>query len=334
MPFSLYVDRDRWQEHLRAFLSKCPGVVPVIKGNGYGFGRELLAKQAAELQVPCVAVGTYDEIDSVRRAYDGDLLVLSPWRPFLDAPLADEQVIHTVSRASDLDQLAGSGARIVVEVMTSMRRHGIQRDEVTEAAARLSGLRFEGWALHLPFGPGAVPEAVELADRLRTAREAPVWASHIPPERLAELGPDARLRSGTALWLGDPGSRQVRGTVLDVHQVHRGDRFGYYQSRAPGDGYLVVITGGTMHGVALEPPRPAGSFRQRAQSVARGGLEAVGRTLSPFTIDGRKRWFAEPPHMQCSLIWLPESVSPPAVGDEVPARIRYPLATFDRVVFE
>jgi hypothetical protein len=42
--------------------------------------------------------------------------------------------------------------------------------------------------------------------------------------------------------------------------------------------------------------------------------------------------FAEPPHMQCSLLVLPEGVAPPQVGDEVPVRMRLTTTTPDAVV--
>ena len=43
--------------HQRALLAEVPGLVPVAKGNGYGFGLETLAAQASELDVEVIAVG-------------------------------------------------------------------------------------------------------------------------------------------------------------------------------------------------------------------------------------------------------------------------------------
>ena len=51
--------------------------------------------------------------------FDGDLLVLTPWRPFgaaldvdpaVDGALA-KRVVHTVGRVADLDDLLGAAAR-------------------------------------------------------------------------------------------------------------------------------------------------------------------------------------------------------------------------------
>ena len=70
----------------------------------------------------------------------------------------------------------------------------------------------------------------------------------------------------------------------------------------------------------------------RAAALARGGLDAAGFVRSPFHIDGKSRLFAEPPHMQASMLFLPEGPRVPAVGDEVEVRVRFTTTTFDRIV--
>ena len=58
--------------------------MPVAKGNGYGFALGRLARKAQWLRRlrDTLAVGTYDELAEVARRFAGDLLVLTPWRPF------------------------------------------------------------------------------------------------------------------------------------------------------------------------------------------------------------------------------------------------------------
>jgi hypothetical protein len=92
-----------------------------------------------------------------------------------------------------------------------------------------------------------------------------------------------------------------------------------------------VVSGGTAHGVGLEAPTAAASVRQRAIAMAKGSLDAAGMALSPFTIEGKQRWFAEPPHMQASMLFLPSSVAPPAVGDTVGVDVRFTTTSFDKV---
>jgi hypothetical protein len=138
-------------------------------------------------------------------------------------------------------------------------------------------------------------------------------------------------RIGTALWYADAAAYEVRAHVLDVRPVGKGDHAGYRQRPLP-KGHLVVVSGGTSHGVAMESPSSAATARTRAIAVAEGVLEAAHRVRSPFTVSGTMPRFAEPPHMQCSLLTLPEGVAPPRVGDEVTVRMRLTTTTPDAVV--
>lgn len=109
MSLTLTVAGDRWRDHLRAIAESTPGLVPVAKGNGYGFTVGRLARKTAWLGADTLAVGTYDELPHVAPRFGGDLLVLTPWRPFgaaleVDPAIAD-RVIHTVSRVEDLTDL-------------------------------------------------------------------------------------------------------------------------------------------------------------------------------------------------------------------------------------
>lgn len=352
MPLTLHVDAARWREHVRGYVEQSATaagkvvVVPVTKGNGYGFGNSVLAAESQALDVPTLAVGTYGEVADVAMAFAGDVLVLSPWRPWNDDVLGDERVVHTVSRVDDLRELAAAAGesrpRVVVEVRTSIRRHGILPAELPEAVAALTGVRFEGFAVHLPLAGDHLSEARELAaaafDALPGDDGRHLWVSHLEPTAAAalaaELSADVRLRVATALWLGERSALRPRATVLDAHRVRRGETYGYRQRRARRDGTLLVIDGGTAHGIALEAPTPATTIRQRAVALAKGGLESTGRALSPFRLAGRQRWFAEPPHMQCSMIWLPGDVEPPAVGTEVDLDVRLTTTTFDRISWD
>ena len=343
MSLSLYVDGDRWRSHLRSVMATHPTLVPVIKGNGYGFGNGRLARKASWLGADTVAVGTYAEIDDVRTRFAGTILVLTPWRPFEQRVVYDDRVVHTVSRLGDLEQLLAreDRPRIVLERMTSMRRHGLSARELRQAAGLLSrAVTLEGVALHLPMAHGShLAEAERLMTDVVAAGlpTTTVYVSHLTERELASLAsayPEYSLRPrvGTSLWLGDRGALSVRAAVLDAHPVERGDVFGYRGRSAPKAGTVLVVSGGTAHGVGLEAPPAADSLRQRAVSLAKGGLDAAGFVRSPFTIGGKQRLFAEPPHMQASMLFLPSGAPVPEVGDEVDVRVRFTTTTFDRTV--
>jgi alanine racemase len=347
MSLTLTVDGDRWRAHLRAVADAHPGLTPVAKGNGYGFGLGRLARRAQWLGADTLAVGTYDELPEVASRFDGDLLVLTPWRPFgaaieLDPALA-KRVVHTIGRLSDLEDLLDRqpSARIVLERLTSMNRHGFSARDLrtaSEMAGRRTG--FAGVAFHLPLAHGRhLDEVHRLMNDVVAAGLGPttIWVSHLTDDELAQFRSsyadfEIRPRIGTALWLGDRGALHVTATVLDVHELARGDVFGYRGRTAPRAGHLLVVSGGTAHGIGLESPTGEGSLRARAATVARGGLDAAGFVRSPFTVAGKARLFAEPPHMQASLLLLPKGAQVPAVGDEVDVRVRYTATTFDRVI--
>jgi alanine racemase len=349
---TLRLEVETWRRHLTTVAEATPGIVPVAKGNGYGFGLPRLAEEARRLGSDTIAVGLPSEVAAVRDAFPGDIVIMMPWRAGDDLArrlLADHRVITTVSRIEDLTAITtlatGSGRRprVIMEVLTSMRRHGIPPDELPGVAKHLDTITFEGWTIHLPLlDRGRYAEAERLSRAALAAAPGPLWISHLPAAEADTLarqlgGADGepapmRLRVGTRLWLGDPGSLSTVATVLDVHRIRRGDRAGYRQRRIARDGWLVVMAGGTAHGIAMEAPTAAVSSRQRVVALAQGGLQATGRALSPYTIAGQKRWFLEPPHMQASLVLLPGSVPPPAIGDEIPVELRLTTALVDQIV--
>lgn len=358
MSLVLTVDGGRWREHLLATATSYPGIVPVTKGNGYGFTVARLARRVQWLHehaeqtgtpVDLMAVGTYRELSSALTRYDGDLLVLTPWRPVggaVQVPEAgDRRVVHTVSRVEDLRDLTDRDphARFVLEQLTSMRRHGMTRRELAEAGRvvaerRLPGL--EGMALHLPLNVAShlgevtrlVNDAVAAGIDTRT-----VFVSHLTRDELTALRasyPDFtfRPRVGTELWLGDRGALKVTSTVIDVHPLERGEAFGYRGRSMPTSGHLLVVSGGTAHGIGLEAPSGEQSIRARAATFARGGMDAAGFVRSPFSIDGKQRLFAEPPHMQASMLFVPSGARVPGVGEDIDVRVRFTATDFDDVV--
>ncbi|HMR48127.1 MAG TPA: alanine racemase [Arachnia sp.] len=337
MTLRLRIDAERWHAHQEEVLRQVPGLVPVAKGNGYGFGLDLLAQESCRLGVDVIAVGIAEEVAKVRAGgWDGDVVVLNPWRPgdqAATALLADDRITTTVSRADDLRRIAETtpGARVIVELLTSMRRHGLAPEEA--ASLDLGGVALEGWAIHLP-AAGSLSEAQRLAAAPQV--EAPFWLSHLSVDDYlrfaAESAVPTRMRVGTRLWLGDKQAYRTTATVLDVHRVAKGTSLGYHQAKAPRDGFIVVVSGGTAHGVALAAPVPQRSPRQRLVTVAEGVLSATGRAMSPFVLGGKKRPFAEPPHMHSSMLFVAGADPLVKIGDDVDVTVRMTTTTPDEIV--
>ncbi|GAB2610992.1 alanine racemase [Streptomyces capparidis] len=340
MALTLRVDTARWREHQESVLRELPGLVPVCKGNGYGFGLPRLAREAGRLGADLLAVGTAYEAAEVRGVFGGDLLVLTP--PHRDEgplPLPD-RVIRTVSGVAEARRLAG--ARVVVKLMSSMRRHGVPEHDLPALRDAVRELRCEGFSLHLPLdradGTGAADEVAAWIGRLRAAGLPPrtLFLSHLSAADLAALrerfpGTEFRLRVGTRLWLGGRGVSEYRADVLAVAPVAAGERFGERQRRARADGHLVVVSGGTAHGIGLWAPRTLGGVRPRLRHLRGAVRAAAGRHLSPYLHAGGRCAFAEPPHTHESVLFVPAPVPPPRPGETLRALVRYTTTRADRV---
>jgi hypothetical protein len=290
------------------------------------------------------------------------------WR--LGQQLHSGRVIRTIASKEALLALGeGHGSvRVVLEAQTSMHRFGFDEGEllrvladgrVREAFVRGQVL-VEGLALHLPLaepadeidprraslGTPKVREVVRWAGLWQSETEVwhghnspagRVWVSHLDDAELTavvDTVPDIVLRPriGTRLWLGERTSLHAAGTVLAVHPLPGGVHVGYRQRTGPKDGTLVVVSGGTSHGIGLTAPTPAANVRQRVVTAGTGALDAAGRALSPFRWAGKQRWFAEPPHQHTSMIWLPKGCVIPAVGDRIAADVRFTTSRFDAVL--
>lgn len=351
MAITLRVDAARWRAHLTATVHAYPGIIPVVKGNGYGFGLDLLVAECARLNgsdgVDTIAVGTYTEAPVALAGFPGDVLVMEPYRPVIHAGLPQlgaGQLVHTITHGPDLLDLAERVARprVVVEGLSSMNRHGVPREWLQSTLDGTKALndRVEVVAvsLHLPLGAGHLAEVQSWVKDFDGPLARRWQLSHLTAAEQTDLQsayPDRvfRCRVGTHLWLGDPEAVRVTAHVLDVRRVTTGDHAGYRRRRLRA-GWLLVVSGGTAQGVALEAPSGADTVRRRAVALAEGAMEAAGRVRSPFQVAGHSAWFVEPPHMQVSLVALPEGATPPEVGDEVAVRVRNTTLHADAVVLD
>ncbi|MGB4689126.1 MAG: alanine racemase [Candidatus Nanopelagicales bacterium] len=374
MSFTLHIHGEKWQTHLQSVVKAVTSAsgsspVPVIKGNGYGLGQELLAATAMDLGADTIAVGTVFEIESVVSITQGDIVVLQPFDPRDSGAAAkwweigekfySGRIIRTVSNLEALIELAtgAGGVRMILEARSSMLRFGFTEPELVGALANseirsalAAGRIFiEGLSVHLPIERSALDShAVEVMRwaglwEAETAvwegysPPAPlIWVSHCTDSELATIRQSVselivRMRVGTRLWLGDRSALSAYGTVLAVHPVAEGVKVGYRQRSAGKNATLVVVSGGTANGIGLSAPSPTSSLRQRVTSFGIGALDATGRAMSPFKISGKQRWFAEPPHQHVSMLWLNNESVLPQIGDHISAEIRFTTTRFDSI---
>jgi alanine racemase len=281
----LTVNRTRWWNHVTYVADTVNGLVPVVKGNGYGLGREGLAVAAVKLS-SIIAVGTVHELDGLPDQATPVVLT-----PTLTAPDSTGPVL-TVGNEAHIDALQGWGGRVIVKLASSMRRYGGGIELV--AAAQRAGLRTVGVSIHPPLAGD------DMAHRSDIVRHLPdidpsldVWVSHLAPTTYETLPASHRykLRLGTYLWHGDREALKLEVDVLEARPIAEGERAGYRLNEVPSDGTLVMVGGGTAHGITTL---------------------ADGR--SPFHFERRRLDLLEAPHMHTSMLFVPAGDPCPTVG--------------------
>jgi alanine racemase len=326
----LTVDAVAWRAHVEHLASAYSSLVPVVKGNGYGFGRARLARIAEEIvagrrgavEAPTIAVGTVHELAGL--PYRVRPLVLTPpVTPALSVlRSAPRNPVVSVGDAAHVAALSGWNGEVLVKLASSMRRFGVlprQLDEL-EGAVRAAGLTAIGYSLHLPLSADDAGRVAEIErwltvlDARRTTLDE-LWVSHLGADAYADLcsrWPKWRfpMRIGTALWHGDKSALHLGADVLDVHAVAGGTLAGYHGSRVIADGALVVVGAGSAHGVAV-----------------------LDDGRSPFHFERRRLALLELPHMHTSMVFVPAGETCPAIGDVVDVQRPLTMVAVDDVVW-
>ena len=306
----------------------------MVKGNGYGFGRNVLAHIADDLMA---ALGATDKPTTLAVGSVHELAGLpSRLRPLVLTPpgstsaprlrAAINSPIVTVGDGAHLDALDGWGGEVLVKLASSMRRFGVAPRELDdfERTARAAGLTVIGYSIHLPLAGDDADRVAEverwlavLDTRRRPSDDrAALWVSHLGPDALAGLC--ARwpswffpIRLGTALWHGDRSAWHLGADVLDVHAVSAGTVAGYHRTRVIADGTLVVVGAGSSHGVTM-----------------------LDDGRSPFHFQRRRLAVLERPHMHTSMVFVPTGEPCPAIGDVVDVQRPLTMVAVDELTWQ
>jgi hypothetical protein len=381
MTFALTVDRELFNKNINLviedFKKVNAQVIPVIKGNGYGFTRRTLAHESTKLGVNRIAVGTVFELDQALTDFGSEIVVLEPFNPndqlsvetWQHATKNNAHRIIAVIAGSYFSQAASAGIKFaLVEGKTSTHRFGVSPNDVLGLInGDQHNIQIVGLNLHLPIvDPENLDKKVfASSDRVNKRKSSPrlneifSWINAIGP-RVNEMGWPLKLnlshvstkdvsqicefakennfnievsvRLGTSLWLGNQKALQVTGTVLEIHEL-TGDHehVGYRQVDGHGHARLLVVSGGTAHGVALAAPASRNTIRSKAIALSEGICESLGKVRSPFKLGKKNLPFAEPPHMHVSLLWCEDRKV--KVGDQLECTVRNTTATFDLINF-
>jgi alanine racemase len=280
-----------WRSHIAQVVASVDGLIPVVKGNGYGFGRLRLARLAAEF-CDTVAVGTVHELEDLPTELTAVVLT-----PTLTPPSSTLPIL-TVGNEQHIAALNGWRGRVTVKLTSAMQRYGRGSELIDQA--RLTGLDVVSASIH-PSLAGSMNDhrdqiLVDTDSLADIDAELPIWVSHLDAPTYASLPRTRpyRLRLGTSLWHGDKATLHLTADVLDVRPVAAGSSAGYRLTPVETDGHLVMIGAGTAQGVTKLPD---------------------GR--SPFHFERTRLALLEPPHMHTSMAFVPAGRPLPEIGDRV-----------------
>lgn len=298
MTVRLAVHENQWQSHVQHTAARMPDIVPVVKGNGYGFRRWNLMPVAGQLANE-IAVGTvYEARDLPTHAR---AIVLTPTLTSPPSNMAHNTIltIGSLHHVVALERLQWAGD-VMVKLRSSMHRYGVSVSELPQIldACRGARLNVHGYSIHPPLQSemkSRVKEIMAWAQHL--SLETPIYVSHLDADAYAALrqmlpGRQLKIRMGTELWHGNKSMMHLSADIVDHHSVESGEAAGYRQIPISSPGEVVMVGAGTAHGVSL-----------------------LDNGRSPFHYQRQRLNLLEPPHMHTSMLLVARGRPIPAIGE-------------------
>lgn len=303
MSLRLTVNEHAFRAHVSHVVGSTPGLIPVVKGNGYGLGRPFLMRLVSELlgSAQAVAVGTVFEAQDIPAPTP--VYILTPIGEFdqVDIPA---NAIPTVATERDpaVLQTKGWKSPVVVKLASPMQRFGVASHDFLALVQHISaaGLTIHSCALHLPLHQSNEEIIAQLKTWIPLIPTCVTLSlSHVSSTQLAvirETFPttECEVRLGTTLWHGDKSFFSLHTEVLAVHSIEKGNTAGYHSTAAPTDGHIVVVAAGTAHGVS-----------------------PLGNGASPFHFQQQRLTLLESPYMHSAMCFVPLGQPCPKVGDAI-----------------
>ena len=316
MALVLTVQSDAWNKHVAALARTVQGLVPVVKGNGYGFGRDWLAERATGVATTTkfIAIGTTFEVASVPA--DCTPVILTP---SLELPenLRDDAIL-TVGSIAHIEAVAFTNKprQVVIKIRSSMNRYGCAVGDVALLLekCRTTNLQVRGVSIHPPLTGTSADHVREIEDLLSTIDSSlPAWVSHVDPKDFTSLQsryPQRQwfLRLGTSLWHGDKTTLQLTSDVVETRDVTAGQTVGYHGVEISQNAMMLMVGCGSAHGVS-----------------------PLSQGLSPFHFSRQRIQLIELPHMHTSMCFIPSGQPTPVVGDRVDVQRPLITTSVDRV---
>ncbi len=298
MTLRLIVHQANWKEHLRATSLDFGGLVPVVKGNGYGMRRWNLMQMVGELSSE-VAVGTVYETHDIPEGITAIVLTPTMSAPPKTMPVSTVLTVGRLEHIKALSHFNWTG-NIVIKLRSSMLRYGTTQENLADllAEARNANLEIVGFSIHPPLDGDMQLHIKDIENWLEHISSAlPVYVSHVSASAVRQLRRyypqhEFRIRLGTELWLGDKSMMKLSADVLDSHAVKSSQAVGYRQQKVSGMGEIVLVGAGSAHGVF---PLDDGQ--------------------SPFHYQNQRINLHEAPHMHTSMLFIARGRPVPPIGE-------------------
>ena len=298
MTLRLTVNQTRWKDHVQSVARDFPGLVPVIKGNGYGLRRSNLIPLVSQIASE-VAFGTVYEVRDIPAGITPIVLTPTMSAPPNSMPASTVLTIGRLEHITALSHFGWTG-NVVIKLQSSMLRYGTTQENLAAllAEAKNAHLLVVGFSIHPPLDGEMqmhVNDIEKWLDHLDPA--LPMYISHVNASAVRQLRKshpqwDFRTRLGTELWLGDKSMMKLSADVLDRHAVESTQSVGYRQQKVSGMGEIVLVGAGTAHGVT-----PLDNGR------------------SPFHFQNQRINLHEAPHMHTSMLFIARGRPVPSVGE-------------------
>ena len=298
MTIRLAVNEPRWLAHVQGVAKSMPGLVPVVKGNGYGFRRWNLMPLAGQLSNE-VAVGTVFEARDIPANVTPIVLTPTLTAPPKNLPL---NTVMTVGSPHHVVALSTAGwtGEVIVKLQSSAMRYGVEREMLESLISDIHAARLtvRGYAIHPPLDGDVASHLKDVTSWLDLLdSRLPIYISHLDAGAYARLRSnnpeyEFRIRLGTSLWHGDKSMMQLSADIIDHHPIESGMRAGYRQVKVDGPGEIVLVGCGTAHGVTVLPD---------------------GR--SPFHYQRQRLNLLELPHMHTSMLFVSRGRPIPSIGE-------------------
>jgi alanine racemase len=240
-------------------------IIPVLKGNAYGHGIEVVAGALLGVDFPYIAVDGYFEALRVRSVSRQPVLILGSISPSNFQSLRYENFAFLVQDKATVTALGQTkkNLKVHLDVNTGMNRYGADPDEIADLVALIGSfpnLELEGVASHLADSDGTNDATVSRAVSAFDAAVDLVKKNGANPsifhvaQSAGSLRANSRHANAIRLGLGlyglnpfSPGQPQygilqprlspalrLESTITRIHHLKKGDQVSYnYTYTAP-----------------------------------------------------------------------------------------------------